>query len=120
MAMWWSYVANTAMAIVMVITILFCIGPLADLDPDVPYVTLFSNTGSDGLALCLTIVLFILILSGNITALAATSREIWAFARDKGFPFSPWIARVSLLFSPPPIDFCTGAQPLHLLTSRTV
>lgn len=93
--MWWSYVANSAMAVVTVITILFCIGPLASLDPDVPYLTLFSKTGSDSAALFLTIIIFILIFSGNITALATTSREVWAFARDRGFPFSTWISRVS-------------------------
>lgn len=94
--MWWSYVANSAMAVVTVITMLFCIGPLASLNPDVPYLTLFSNTGSDSAALFLTIIVLILIFSGNITALATTSREVWAFARDKGFPFSTWISRVSI------------------------
>lgn len=95
-AMWWSYVVNSAMAVVMVITMLFCIGPLESiLDADLPYLNLFANTGSDSAALFLAIVLVILIYSGNVTALATTSREVWAFARDRGFPFSSWISHVS-------------------------
>lgn len=95
-AMWWSYVLNSAMAFVMVITMLYCIGPLEGiLDADLPYLNLFSNTGSNSAALFLAILLLILIYAGNITALATTSRELWAFARDRGFPFSAWIAHVS-------------------------
>jgi amino acid transporter len=40
------------------------------------------------MALFLSVIVFLLILSGNITALATASRELWAFSRDKGFPFS--------------------------------
>lgn len=95
-AMWWSYVLNSAMAFVMVITMLYCIGPLESiLDADLPYLNLFSNTGSNSAALFLAIVLLVLIYAGNITALATTSREVWAFARDRGFPFSTWISHVS-------------------------
>lgn len=94
--MWWSYISNSAMAIVMAVTMLYCIGPLDQVDPDLPYLTLFSNTGNSSAAEFLTVFLLILIFAGNITALATTSREVWAFARDQGFPFSNWIAHVSL------------------------
>lgn len=94
--MWWSYVLNSVMAILLVITMLFCIGPLESiLDADLPYLNLFSNTGSSSAALFLAVVLILLIAAGNITALATTSREVWAFSRDKGFPFSAWISHVS-------------------------
>lgn len=65
------------------------------LESDAPYLQLFTNTGSKGVALALTIVLFLLIYSGNITALATSSREVWAFSRDKGFPFSKPISRMN-------------------------
>lgn len=95
-AMWWSYALNSFMAFVMVITLLFCIGPLESLlEADLPYLNLFSNTGSSSAALFLAIVLILLVYAGNVTALATTSREVWAFARDKGFPFSTWISHVS-------------------------
>lgn len=76
---------------------LFGIGSLNDaINSDAPYLNLFTNTGSTGVALALTIILFFLIFAGNVTALAATSRELWAFSRDRGFPFSRWISHVSL------------------------
>lgn len=49
----------------------------------------------------MTLILFLLILSGNITAVTTTSREVWAFARDGGFPFSRWMARVSKRYNAP-------------------
>lgn len=89
---------NVVMGVVMLIVMLFCIGPLdVVLESNVPYLVLFKNTGSNALAFVLMILLFLLISLGNITALAATSREVWAFSRDKGFPFSKWISKVSLL-----------------------
>lgn len=93
--MWWSYLLNLAMGIVILITMLFCIGSLDDaLNADVPYLALFLNSGSHGLALALLIILFALIFSGNITCLATASREVWAFSRDRGFPFSHWISKI--------------------------
>ncbi|ROV91839.1 hypothetical protein VMCG_09203 [Cytospora schulzeri] len=101
-AMWWSYVLNTTMAFVMIITMLYTIGPLDSiLDSDLPYLNLFSNTGSTGIALFLAISLLVLVFSGNITALATTSREVWAFARDKGFPFSAWISNLDRKYDMP-------------------
>lgn len=41
----------------------------------------------------LSFILFLLVCS-NMTYLAAVTRDIWAFARDQGFPFSDWIQRV--------------------------
>ncbi|EDO04644.1 hypothetical protein SS1G_07127 [Sclerotinia sclerotiorum 1980 UF-70] len=95
-AMWWSYILNVALGIIMLITLLFCIGPLdAAIASPAPYLRLFLNTGSDAMATALMIILLILVFSGNITALATTSRELWAFSRDKGFPFSTWISRMN-------------------------
>ena len=94
--MWWSYVLNAAMGIVILITMLFCIGDLnTAIGSTAPYLVLFKNTGSVGVALMLSVLIFLLIFSGNVTALATTSREMWAFSRDHGFPCSRWISKVS-------------------------
>ncbi|KAI9699939.1 MAG: hypothetical protein M1820_007001 [Bogoriella megaspora] len=94
--MWWSYLGNVFLGIIMLITMLFCMGPLDDaINSDVPYLLLFNNSGSQGLSICLNVILFLLIYSGNITALATGSREVWAFARDKGLPFSRWIGHMN-------------------------
>ncbi|RDW84572.1 hypothetical protein BP6252_02162 [Coleophoma cylindrospora] len=95
-AMWWSYILNVTMGLVMLVTMLFCIGSLDDaLNSNAPYLNLFLNTGSEAVALTLMIILLILVFSGNITALATTSRELWAFSRDRGFPCSNWISKIN-------------------------
>jgi choline transport protein len=94
-SMWWSFLLNVAMGIVTLITMLFCIGPLvAALEAETPYVQLFLNSGSNAVAFVLCILLLILIFSGNITALATTSREVFAFSRDRGFPFSRFLSKM--------------------------
>lgn len=86
--MWWSYVANVLMGTVMLITMLFCIGDLdTAIESDAPFLVLFTNTGSTAVALLLSVILFLLVFAGNITSLATTAREVWAFSRDRGFLF---------------------------------
>jgi len=93
--MWWSYLLNVFLGIIMLIVMLFCIGPLDGvLDSDSPYLLLFNNTGSQQLSLALNIILFLLIYVGNITALTTCGREMWAFARDKGLPASRWVGKM--------------------------
>ncbi|KAK8241058.1 amino acid transporter-like protein [Phyllosticta capitalensis] len=101
-AMWWSYVVNVLLGIVTLITMLFCIGSLdATLEADAPYLNLFQNTGSSGMALFLTILVLVLVFAGNITTLATVSRELWAFSRDHGFPFSNWISHMNAKYDIP-------------------
>jgi choline transport protein len=97
-----SYLLNVFLGIIMLITMLFCIGDLNNaLSSSAPYQVLFNNTGKTGVALLLNIIVFLLVFSGNITALATCSRELWAFSRDKGFPFSKWISHVSVPLAGP-------------------
>ncbi|EMF12511.1 amino acid transporter [Sphaerulina musiva SO2202] len=91
----WSYFGNVLLGIGMLVTMLFCIGPLEDtLNADIPYLLLFNNTGSPALSIALNVILFLLIYMGNITALATCAREIFAFARDKGLPFSSFQSKM--------------------------
>ncbi|KAK4556140.1 hypothetical protein LTR86_006837 [Recurvomyces mirabilis] len=100
--MFWSFIYNTVIGIVMLIVMLFCIGPLEDVvNSDVPYLLLFNNTGSPALSLVLNVIVFLLVYAGNITALATCAREMWAFARDKGLPFSGWIGKMDRKWSIP-------------------
>lgn len=93
--MWWSYVLNTLLGIVALITMLFCIGSLEDaVNAEAPYLQLFLNTGSQAVAYVLLVLVFILIYSGNVTCLATAARELFAFSRDKGFPFSNWLSKM--------------------------
>lgn len=73
----------------------FCIGPLDQvIQSGVPYLLLFDRTGNKGLSMALNIILFLLIYLGNVTALATCAREMFAFARDRGLPFSKWIGKM--------------------------
>ena len=94
-AIWWSYVGNICFGFVMLITMLFCIGPL---DPviasDWPFITLFDRTGSQSLNLFFNVILWLLVYLGNVTTLATCARETWAFARDQGLPGSRWIGHM--------------------------
>ncbi|KAI1039623.1 hypothetical protein LB505_008384 [Fusarium chuoi] len=94
-AIWWSYVGNVFFGFIMLITMLFCIGPLdAIIEADWPFIALFDRTGSQGLNLFFNVILWLLVYLGNITTLATCARETWAFARDKGLPGSQWIGHM--------------------------
>lgn len=91
----WSFLGNIFAGFCMLIAMLFCIGPLEDvLEANVPYAIMFNNTGSQGLSMFLNVILIVLIYAGNITSLATTAREVWAFSRDNGLPFSGWLAKM--------------------------
>ncbi|KXT14184.1 hypothetical protein AC579_2450 [Pseudocercospora musae] len=101
-ATWWSYLGNVAMGILTLITMLFCIGPLDSvLEADIPYLLLFNNTGSPGLSIALNVILFLLIYAGYITALSTYAREMFAFARDKGLPWSKQAGRTDKKWNVP-------------------
>jgi amino acid transporter len=91
----WGYLYNAVLGLITLITLLFTVGSLDDaINAASPFQNSFTNTGSQGLNVFLTLILFLLILSGNITAVTTVSRETWAFARDGGLPFSRRIAKV--------------------------
>lgn len=77
------------------ITMLFTVGSLEDaINAASPFQNSFTNTGSTGVNVALTLILALLIAAANITSLATTSREVWAFARDGGPPGHRWISKV--------------------------
>lgn len=98
-AMVWATFFNGLLGLVMLITLCFCLGNVDDVlnsPTEVPIIqVLYNSTGSMAGTIMLTIVLILLSLVGTITCVAASSRQMWAFARDKGFPFSDFIAFVS-------------------------
>ncbi|KAF2213584.1 hypothetical protein CERZMDRAFT_67040 [Cercospora zeae-maydis SCOH1-5] len=60
-----------------------------------PYVSIFANaTQSKGGAITLTSVIFVLLLFGIINMVTSTSRQLYAFARDRGLPFSTFLSYV--------------------------
>lgn len=102
-AMVWSYVVNNILGFAMLIAMCFCMGSLSDaINADEPFINAFTTgAGSAGGALALTIILCITVMCGNVTCVATESRQMWAFARDNGMPFSNWLARISPRYQVP-------------------
>jgi amino acid transporter len=65
-----------------------------------PIINLFyAATNSLAATNFMTAVLIFNLAAGAIAALAAASRQLWAFARNGGLPFSGFFAPVRTLFS---------------------
>jgi len=97
--MWATYL-NSFLGFIIVITVIFTWGNMTDIaatETGYPFLQIFYNVtnsyaGTDILAL-----IIVLTLTGSVIACVATaSRQIWAFARDNGVPFSNFIRHVRL------------------------
>jgi len=91
-----GYIMNGLLGFFVLITCIYTIGPIGDflsLDTPYPIITLFFNaTKSYAATNTMTAILIINFTAGSIAALAAASRQLWAFARDNGVPFSGFIS----------------------------
>lgn len=126
-AMMWASFLNAFFGLVMLITFCFCLGPdwydnvlgLGDTPTatGIPIIqVLYASTNSINGTIIMTTILIILSMVGTITVIASSSRQVWAFARDKGFPFSSYIEHVSLSHLPQnshpvPINIYTRSNP---------
>ena len=94
----WGYILNGFMGCILLISYLFAIESVEDAlnDPSTyPFIYVFRNTVSTAGVNGLTSVVLILVIASNISYNAATSRQTWSFARDRGLPFSSWISHVN-------------------------
>lgn len=104
-AMIWGSFFNALLGLLMLITLCFCLGPdwqdnvLGLTNPTqtgIPIIqVLYNSTNSIPATTFMTTILILLSMVGTITCIASSSRQVWAFARDKGFPFSRYVAYVS-------------------------
>ncbi|KAG5950163.1 hypothetical protein E4U53_005420 [Claviceps sorghi] len=63
-------------------------------------------------------VIILLLMFGNLSYLAAVSRDLFAFARDRGLPLSEWISRVDRTRGIP-TNACIVSAGLSILLSLT-
>jgi choline transport protein len=89
---------NGAMGFVMIIT--YCM-VLGDIDSVLatqtaqPFIqVLFNATQSHVGTSIMTTIMIMIVICGVLNNIAVSSRQLWAFARDKGVPFHHWFARV--------------------------
>lgn len=83
----------------MVITFAFCVGDLnAAFQPQYlfAYIGVFLNaTQSVAATSIMTALITLMCLCSTISNVATASRQMFAFARDRGLPFSDFLCRVS-------------------------
>lgn len=93
-----SLFLNGALGFIMLVTYCFCLGNVEDIlgtHTGYPFIQVFYNvTNSLGGASAMTAILITLTVCGCISNVATASRQLFAFARDGGLPFSPFLAQV--------------------------
>ncbi|KAF2013612.1 amino acid transporter [Aaosphaeria arxii CBS 175.79] len=91
-------IANGAMGFVMICTFCMLVGDVEQVlgsPTGQPFIQVFYNTTqSKAGASVMTCIMIIMATFGCVTNVATSSRQVWAFARDNGLPFSSWLAHV--------------------------
>ncbi|KAG6038672.1 hypothetical protein E4U41_003907 [Claviceps citrina] len=64
------------------------------------------------------VVMTLLLMFGNLSYLVAVSRDLFAFARDQGLPFSKWISRIDKTRGIP-TNACIASAGMSVLLSLT-
>jgi choline transport protein len=91
------YVINMCLIFPAIITIVYHIPDLdAALEDSTTYPALYvlKQTMSVGWMTALMVVICMINMCSNIVYLAAVTRDLFAFSRDKGLPFSKWLSTV--------------------------
>jgi len=96
----WSLVINGALAFLMGVTLIFNLGDVDSVLATVtynPFIQVFYNaTQSYGGTTAMVSIVIVLLTACSISEVATASRQIWAFARDRGLPGSGWLSKVGL------------------------
>lgn len=95
----WGLTVNGMIGFAMYLAVLFCLGDpeaISKTDYIYPFIQVLQNAtmSSTGTAIILAVIL-IVDAGLNIGVVAASSRMLWAFARDRGFPGWRLISKVS-------------------------
>lgn len=91
-------VFNGAFGWIMVITFSFCIGDLGEViasPTGYPFMQVFYNsTESASSATAMSVFIVAMTVFSNLTMVATSSRQLFAFARDHAVPFSSWFSEI--------------------------
>lgn len=92
-------ILNGSLGFIMIISFCFTLGSVTDVlstTTGYPFIQVFFNATNSHLGTSfMTAILIVNITSASISTVATASRQTWSFARDKGLPFSSFIAHVS-------------------------
>jgi len=98
LAMVWTALVNGAMGWIAIITLCLYIGDIETVlssPTGYPFIQVIYNvTGSKAGTSTLVAIIVVVLCFGCVTNFATSSRQMWAFARDHGFPFSSFMAKV--------------------------
>lgn len=94
----WSVYLNGTLGFIMAITMCYCLGDLTSIletPTGYPFIQVFYNaTQSNAATNVMVTIIIITITACCVSEVATCSRQLWSFARDKGVPFSDWLAFV--------------------------
>lgn len=91
------YVVNFLLIFPAILTVCYHIPSIDDALADsttYPAIYVLRQSMSIGWITVILVIICLLNVASNIVYLAAVTRDLFAFARDKGLPFSNWISRV--------------------------
>lgn len=97
-AMLLTYGLNFVLLLPMILTAVYHmpdIGPALEDPTAYPFIYVLRQSMSNGWVTVILVILVIILVGSNITFLTATSRDLYAFARDDGVPFSKWLSQVN-------------------------
>ncbi|CAG8398309.1 unnamed protein product [Penicillium salamii] len=105
---------NSLLGLGFLFALLFCLGDTESVlnsSLGFPIIQIFYNTtGSQAATTALMTPFISVAIASTFGLLASTSRTTWAFARDRGLPFSGFLAQIDT----------TSTLPLRAITSSTV
>lgn len=94
--MFWSYCLNIPLAFAMLLVFLFAMTDIPDATAFAfPIVWILQTSLSTAGAQAITAIMFTLVFMIATSCFASTSRQLFAFARDDGMPFSSWMKKVN-------------------------
>jgi choline transport protein len=97
MAMLACYLINFIITFPAFVTICYAIPDLdaALNDPTAyPFLYVLQQSMSTAWVTVIVVITVVILIASNIVYLAAVSRDLFAFARDRGVPFSSWLSKV--------------------------
>jgi choline transport protein len=91
-----GFAASIGLGFFVVITLIFTWGNALDVESNLPFIHLIHvATGNRAATTALALIVAVPLLGSVVACTATASRQVWAMARDCGFPCSGFISRVS-------------------------
>ena len=100
-AIMWSVAPNAILGLLVIVTLAFTAGDVQQImqtPTGEPFIQIFYDvTQSKAAATVMASIVVILLCSCCFSEVATSSRQLWSFARDRGFPASSWLSHVGRL-----------------------